>query len=256
MKRRVTGEPANRRKDDYQLGILEAAFDEQPYPDMQVKRRLAHQTDLSAQQVESWFGRQRQERGIAATSNAEYICQPPTWVAAQRRRDAEAAAAAQEAATAAEEAARAAETERARRRQAERDRREAEQEVRDRLWAQHRAREAHARDEARRASAAVASENLELLAEKRGRAADARDAAVRADLRALEDRDARLRALAPDVPPNLAHKLPPSMRPATADAKQLRDARLYAHNAVAAGRPRTASAVHARNSSLRAGLIG
>ena len=80
--------------------------------------------------------------------------------------------------------------------------------------------------------------------------------AERADLRALEDRDARLRALAPDVPPNLAHKLPPSMRPATADAKQLRDARLYAHNAVAAGRPRTASAVHARNSSLRAGLIG
>ena len=138
----------------------------------------------------------------------------------------------------------------------DRKRREAEQEVRDRLWAQHRAREAHARDEARRASAAVASENLELLAEKRGRAADARDAAVRADLRALEDRDARLRALAPDVPPNLAHKLPPSMRPATADAKQLRDARLYAHNAVAAGRPRTASAVHARNSSLRAGLIG
>lgn len=130
MKRRVTGEPANRRKDSYQLGVLEAAFGEQPYPDMQAKRRLAHQTGLSPQQVESWFGRQRQERGIAATSNAEYICQPPTWVAAQRRRDAEAAAAAQEAAAAAEEAAMAAATERARRRQAERDRREAEQELR------------------------------------------------------------------------------------------------------------------------------
>ena len=112
MKRRATGQPLSQRKTPAQLSILESAYDEQPYPDGDDRAHLAGITGLMPARVNEWFGHQREVRGLIAASNAEFICQPPTYVTAARARDA----------TRIEEAAAA----HARARDADRSRREAE----------------------------------------------------------------------------------------------------------------------------------
>ena len=112
MKRRANGQPLSQRKTPAQLSILESAYDEQPYPDGDDRAHLAGITGLMPARVNEWFGHQREVRGLIAASNAEFICQPPTYVTAARARDA----------TRIEEAAAA----HARARDADRSRREAE----------------------------------------------------------------------------------------------------------------------------------
>ena len=88
MKRKANGMPVSRRKTPEQLSILEAAYEEQPYPDSNGRAGLAQVTGLTPVQVNGWFGHQREVRGLIAASNAEFICQPPTYVTAARARDA------------------------------------------------------------------------------------------------------------------------------------------------------------------------
>ena len=85
MKRRVTGQPLNSQKTPEQLDALEEAYAAQPYPDQQEKDEIAANTGLSRQQVNAWFQYTREQRGMVAMNNAEYIGQPPTWVEAQRQ---------------------------------------------------------------------------------------------------------------------------------------------------------------------------
>ena len=88
MKRRANGQPLSQRKTPAQLSILESAYDAQPYPDGDDRDHLASITALTPAQVNGWFGHQREVRGLIAASNAEFICQPPTYVTAARARDA------------------------------------------------------------------------------------------------------------------------------------------------------------------------
>ena len=85
MKRRVTGQPLNSQKTPEQIEALEEAYAAQPYPDQQEKDEIAANTGLSRQQVNAWFQYTREQRGMVAMNNAEYIGQPPTWVEAQRQ---------------------------------------------------------------------------------------------------------------------------------------------------------------------------
>lgn len=120
---------------------------------------------------------------------------------------------------------------------------DAERAVRERLWAEHQARTQRADLLKRQAYERVAAENREAAAAKK--VAEARLAAAVAANRGVDDaaRAAWLRDAAPtDLPIHMARALPAEMRPATASARDRRAAEIQRHNALAAGRPRTASA--------------
>ena len=115
---------------------------------------------------------------------------------------------------------------------------DAEKALREKLWNEHRARLQRTKELARRAHLNVQAENFRRAQDKRER-----------EERMRQERLAEAEGAPPvefdhDLPPHLARKLHPSLRPATADADARRAAqeRRDRHFSMAAGRPATADA--------------
>jgi hypothetical protein len=115
---------------------------------------------------------------------------------------------------------------------------DAEKALREKLWNEHRARLQRTKELARRAHLNVQAENFRRAQDKRER-----------EERMRQERLAAAEGAPPvefdhDLPPHLARKLHPSLRPATADADARRaaQARRDRHFSMAAGRPATADA--------------
>ena len=115
---------------------------------------------------------------------------------------------------------------------------DAEKALREKLWNEHRARLQRTKELARRAHLNVQAENFRRAQDKRER-----EEQMRQDRLAAAE-GAPVEAFDHDLPPHLARKLHPSLRPATADADARRAAqeRRDRHFAMAAGRPATADA--------------
>ena len=115
---------------------------------------------------------------------------------------------------------------------------DAEKALREKLWNEHRARLQRTRELARAAHLNVQAENFRRAQDKRER-----EEQMRQDRLAAAE-GAPVEAFDHDLPPHLARKLHPSLRPATADAdaRKAAQARRDRHFSMAAGRPATADA--------------
>merc|ERR1719421_621305 len=115
---------------------------------------------------------------------------------------------------------------------------DAEKALREKLWNEHRARLQRTKELARRAHLNVQAENFRRAQDKREREEQMRQERLAAA------EGAPVEAFDHDLPPHLARKLHPSLRPATADADARRaaQARRDRHFSMAAGRPATADA--------------